>query len=159
MARHLSRSLCPLILGLASLLNSCSAPSGIKIDPNVCQQTFEFGNSGCADIQGNVLNSRDEGLSGIVVTSHFLPGSDAFNGAPSTTDGAGRFTLRITRFIGAVPSSGPDTVSVFIVAADPRSAGVRIPATVRDSVLTRVTIAPVGTVPVPAVISMRLGAS
>jgi hypothetical protein len=47
-------------------------------------------------------------------------------------------------------------MTLFIHGADPRTAGVGIPATVRDSVLGRVTISPIGQEPVPLVVTLTL---
>jgi hypothetical protein len=64
------------------------------------------------------------------------------------TDVTGRFRIRLARMLGEPPASAaPDTISVYVVAADPRSAGVGVPSTIRDSVLCVVTVAPVGTIP------------
>jgi hypothetical protein len=52
--------------------------------------------------------------------------------------------------------TGPDTISVYVIATDPLSAGVGIPATIRDSVLTTATVAPVGEIPEPAAVRITL---
>jgi hypothetical protein len=90
------------------------------------------------------------------VSPGYLSTRDGFNSPYSTTDAHGRFRFRLTRFGSPPPVGGPDTVSLYIRALDPRSAGVNIPARVRDSVLIQVTLAPVGAVAPETNVEIRL---
>jgi hypothetical protein len=149
-------------VAIAAGLLTIAACNSLPIDPNgrldarACEQTYEFGNSGCAEIEGAVLDRQDRALPGMIVGPRYVFPGAAFNTPYATTDSAGRFRLRITRFGADAPAVGPDTVSLFVLAYDPRSSGLNVPATVRDSVMARVTVAPLGRVPVPASVTIRL---
>jgi len=132
---------------------ACADPTGANA---ACQQTGEFGNTGCAEIRGVVVNRSGSPEPGIVVGPRFLSGQDVFNASYATTDSQGRFRFRITRFSGQPAAAGPDTMSLFVHAADPRTAGVNVPATVRDSVPGQVTISPVGRVPTALSVTIAL---
>jgi hypothetical protein len=150
LSRYLS-----FLLGLTALAACSSSLS--DVEPTVagaCVQSYEFGNYGCAEIVGTVVNEQQQPLPGISVGPVHLPDRGAFNTVYSDSDGNGRFKFRIMRF--TAPETSPDTVSLYVRAADPRSAGVNIPARVRDSVLVNVTLAPVGRVPTPAVVVITL---
>lgn len=144
-----------LVRAMGLLAITACGSSLVDPDSGPCSRTYEFGNTGCAEIEGTVLGSSDQVLPGIIVGPG-PPASGGFNTTYVTTDSDGRFRFRITRFAGGPPADGPDTTSLFVHAADPRSAGVNIPATVRDSVLAHVTIAPVGTAPEPTTVTIRL---
>lgn len=134
---------------------------GSMIDPGdagACQQTYEFGNSGCLEVTGQVVGPDGQPLAGIVVGPRYLPGSDVFSGGHSTTDAAGAFSFRIWRMADFSPATGPDTLSLWVHGADPRSAGLGIPATVRDSVLVQATVSPIGTIPTPTTVRLTLSA-
>jgi hypothetical protein len=147
----------PLVIAVA-LLASCREPVAHgRGDSAACEQTYEFGNSGCFEIKGDVKGLHGQSLAGIVVGPRYPVPRAAFNTVYATSDSAGRFGFRISRFAGASPTvAGPDTISIYVVAADPRSAGVNVPATVQDSVLTVVTIAPVGAIPTPTTVHVTL---
>ncbi len=96
-------------------------------------------------------------MAGISVGPRPVPGPSLFNSAYQMTGSAGSFRLRLSRMIGQPPAGAvPDTLSVHVIASDPRSAGIGSPATVRDSVLTIVTVAPVGTIPQAAQVRITL---
>ena len=135
----------------------CGDPVGWRSNPQACRQTREFSNTGCVQVEGQVIGTTGQPLSGIFVTPRYLPGSPTFDSPYEKTGADGRFRLRLTRYEPLPPGlTGPDTLSIFIGAADPRSASIGVPATVRDSVLIVVTIAPVGAVPEPVVVSITL---
>ena len=140
----------PLMLRFGALATSvavvgaCTASTRSEVDPRLCQQTYEFGNSGCADITGQVLGPAGQPLSGMSVGPSYIPGREEFNSPFRDTDVDGRFRIRLHRFGAPPPAGNPDTVSLYIRATDPRSAGLNIPARVRDSVRIQVTVAPVG---------------
>lgn len=133
---------------LIGLLAGCHNPTE-NGDPRACEQTYEFGNTGCFEVSGQVVGLRGQALGGILVGPRPLAGPSAsFNSAYRTTDSTGRFRVRLSRMVGTPPANAaPDTLSVYVVGLDPRSAGLGVPPTARDSVLTVVTVAPVGAVP------------
>ena len=133
-----------------------SSPTRAEVDPRLCDQTYEFGNFGCTDIAGQVLGSAGQPLPGISVGPRYLPDRHDFNSPFVDTDAEGRFHLRLHRFGAPPPAGQPDTVSLYIRALDFRSAGVNIPARVRDSVLIQVTVAPVGAVAPVTEVVLRL---
>ena len=147
-------------VAIAAGLLTIAACNSLPIDPigrldaGSCEQTYEFGNTGCAEIEGTVRDRQDRALPGMIVGPRYL--ASGFNTPYATTDSDGRFRLRITRFAANPPAVGPDTATVYVLAYDPRSSGINIPATVRDSVLALVTVAPVGQVPAPTVVTIRL---
>lgn len=145
------------LLALIILMAGCqnAAENG---DPRACQQTYEFGNTGCFEIVGQVVGARGQALSGISVGARSEVGpSTLFTSNYQMTDAMGQFRIRLSRMLGHPPlDARPDTLSVFVVAADPRSASVGVPASVVDSVLTLVTVAPVGAIPVTAEIRIIL---
>ena len=124
------------------VLAACEpSPAKPIVDRRLCEQTYEFGNYGCTDITGQVLGSAGQPLSGIGVAPRYFPGRYDFNSPALKTDADGRFWLRLHRF-GTPPAEGPDTVSLYIRALDFRSPD----ASVRDSALIQVSVAPVGAV-------------
>jgi len=137
---------------------ACGTPTGREEDGDTraCYQTYEFGNYGCVDIVGQVVGTAGQPLAGISVGPGAMSPSTGLNTVYDDTDADGRFGFRLVRYAGAPPSTGPDTVSVYVRAADPRSAGVNVPATVRDSVLVLLTVTPIGKVPAPVSVTIRL---
>src|SRR2546427_7063136 len=94
----------------AALLLACHL--GDQRDARACPQTGEFGNYGCAVVEGAVVGARGQPLGGVAVA----PGPSADGGQFDTpfhyTDASGRFELRLTRYVSA-PS---DSASVWIHA-------------------------------------------
>lgn len=136
------------LLTLILLMAGCQSAAEHG-DPRACQQTYEFGNTGCFEVAGQVVGARGQALSGISVGLRPIPGLHTlFSANYQVTDAMGQFRIRLSRMLGFPPSDArPDTLSVVVFATDPRSAGVGVPALVVDSVLTLVTVAPVGVVP------------
>jgi hypothetical protein len=159
MGQFRQRSLvsCAVVSVLIGPLAGCHNPAE-NGDPRACQQSFEFGNTGCFEVSGQVVGLRGQALGGISVGPQPVPGPNAsFNSAYQTTDSTGRFQIRLSRMAGGPPANGaPDTISVYVVAVDLRSTGPGVPATIVDSVLTSVTLAPVGTVPSAAEVRIIL---
>lgn len=126
---------------------ACAGPTAA--DEAACPQTYEFGNYGCADLHGQVLDSLDQAVAGVVVGA----GNGGFNTMGTTTDLDGRFRLRLTLFFPIVG----DTASVLVRAADPRTVplGGQVPR-VRDSVVAVARVAPLGKVPVPTQVRLKL---
>ena len=141
------------LLALIILMAGCRNPAE-NGDPRACQQTYEFGNTGCFEVAGQVVGARGQALSGISVVAHPNVGPSVLYTSPyQTTDTTGQFRLCPSRWIGRPPlDASPDTLSVFVCAADPRS----VPVRVVDSVRTLVTVAPVGVIPVRAEIRIIL---
>lgn len=137
-------------------LAACGTVTGNQPDPRACRQTYEFGNTGCVDIAGQVVGSAGQPLAGMVVGPGMMSTPVGLNAVYDETDANGRFEIRLTRFAGEPPRAGPDTLSLYVRALDPRSAGLDVPATVRESVLVRVTLAPVGSVPRTTSVVIRL---
>jgi hypothetical protein len=142
-------------VSLAALIFSvaCRNPAESG-DPTACQQTYEFGNTGCFEVSGQIVGARGQALNRISVVVRTL--GDFSTGATTFTDTTGSFRLRAFRMIGRPPAAGPDTASAYVIAADPRTAGLNIPATVRDSILVLMTLTPVGSVPTPAQVTIAL---
>ena len=146
------------LLALIILMAGCRNPAE-NGDPRACQQTYEFGNTGCFEVAGQVVGARGQALSGITVAAHPILGPGVlFTSTYQTTDTTGQFRIRPSRMFGRPPlDASPDTLSVFVVAADPRSAGVGVLVpVVKDSVFKLVTVAPVGVIPVRAEIRIIL---
>lgn len=140
------------LLALIILMAGCRNPA-VNGDPRACQQTYEFGNTGCFEVAGQVVGARGQALSGISVVAHIPGPSLLFTSPYQTTDTTGQFRIRPSRMFGRPPlDARPDTLSVFVCAADPRS----VPVRVVDSVRTLVTVAPVGVIPVRAEIRIIL---
>ena len=142
-----------IVLGLA-LLSGCNGSTGPARDPRACQQTAEFGNDGCADLEGQVVGRCGHPLAGVVVGLREGAGGSPFHGPIAQTDTRGYFGLRLTRFSGPVLT--PDTVSLWIGAAVVPPPPPQMAAFAGDSVLVRLTVAPIGQVPAPAVVTISL---
>lgn len=116
-----------------------------------CGTTGEFGNTGCAEVAGTVTDANG------------APVGDAFVSVPGAvdparvinlvydrvqTDSSGSYRLRAIRMDGEVPTSGPDTVTVWVAAVLPPPPGSPNAPGLTDSVQARVQIQPVGSIPV-----------
>ena len=135
--------LLPLVVGLA-----CNSPSQVD-NSGACQQTFEFGNSGCVELSGEVVNAVGRPLRNIGVAAHAISGDVGLTGIGLVTDSTGQFRFRLMRmFVLRQPSMLRDTVSIYVVASDIGSASSDGTARIRDSVIATPTFAPVGDVPV-----------
>lgn len=149
----------------AAVVTACRSPVGQRDEARssrTCPQTYEFGNTGCVEVIGQVVGLRGQPLTGISVglrhTSVSEAPGQAFSSAFTWSDSAGAFRLRAMRMVGRPPRTGPDTISLWVHGADPRSSGVGVPARVRDSVLVVGTVSPVGAVPEPTVVRLVLPA-
>jgi hypothetical protein len=107
-----------LVLALGT---ACTEPHD---DPLACQQTYGFGNYGCADIAGTVTDTNDVPLKNVSVNAGGMP-SAVFDYVQTTTDSLGHFALRLARHAPA-PTDKPDTTSTWIRA-------VPTPSSARDS--------------------------
>jgi hypothetical protein len=141
---------------IAALAVACSGLTDTDDAGGACRQTYEFSNSGCLEVRGQVVTASGRGLGGISVSVRPLRTSSNFSMSYVTTDTSGRFRLRLTRMVGSPPPAGTlDTLSCFVFVAQPVAPGSGA-AVVGDSVLTVVAIAPVGTIPVPAEVRITL---
>jgi hypothetical protein len=120
------------------LLAACSDSTGE--DGSRCEQTHGFGNSGCADLTGTVVDPAGAPVRGARVVAH-APETRlvALAGGIAQTDAEGRFRLRVLRMAGT-PTT-PDTVTAWVRAARPFTGGEPSP---RDSVAVVLDISPVG---------------
>lgn len=109
--------------------------------PGLCRQSYEFGNSGCAEIAVRVVGRRGQPLRDVYVT--------AFNavdparrvvlaGGYARPDSAGDYRLRLLRMSRA-PTLPRDTLSVWLRAVLP-SPGGRL----ADSVVVRLEFMAIG---------------
>lgn len=143
-------SLIPVFTLVALMACDGMAP---VLDAARCDQTYEFGNLGCADVIGTVFDAdhHPQPAADVRVLGPAEPLA-ASTVASATVQSAadGTFRLRVRQISAPPGSTGPDTITVWIRAARP-------PATVdaigpSDSTLAHLTIRPVGQV--PAVISV-----
>jgi len=82
-------------------------------DDASCPQTYEFGNYGCALIEGQVTDASGSSLSGIDVGPVHLEGRDCCNTVFAETDVDGHYSFMIHRF--APPPA--DTTTMFVRAS------------------------------------------
>jgi hypothetical protein len=127
-------------------------------ESRACPETFEFANSGCLEVSGQVVGLRDQPLAGIMVSPSYVKNGDAFGNSSAMTDANGAFRFRATRLAGLPPDVGPDTLSLWVVGAEPNTGTVGSPPPMRDSVLVQVSVSPVGDIPTTAVTRLTLPA-
>ena len=129
-----------IVLGsLTALCVGCSDGTGPATGG--CHQTSEFGNYGCARIQGTVRNPAGVALAGAWVSIGPLPGApNSYDSPTANTDAAGQYSLEIHNY-GPPPASFPDTVPMYVRAFRQN------PQPVADSVLVNMIFAPVAEVP------------
>ncbi|MEO8620943.1 MAG: hypothetical protein ABI625_07750 [bacterium] len=129
----------------------CAASLTEADDPSVCPQTYEFGNYGCGDVEGRIVNPGGLPVQGIRVNAR---GDSSANGqslsAYGMTDGNGRYSLRLTRYF-LVSGTGRDsaTVSVWTGAGGMPAAATTVVAQFAD-VGARVKVASVPLITVSA---------
>jgi hypothetical protein len=134
-------------VALAATL-ACTAPED---DPLACQQSYGFGNYGCADVTGTVLDSQDKARPNATVSAGGA-GSDVFDFTQVTSDASGAFRMRLGRRWIA-QDKGNDTTSTWVRAAFTTAAPV---TTVRDSVLVQIRFFSFGQRPTPSTATLRL---
>jgi len=141
------------LIGVVSLLaaSGCDRFPLVDLRSPTCPQTYEFGNYGCVVFAGRVIGTQDQPLTGVLVGPR--PGADGgqFNGDLDATDANGHFQFRLSRFA----RSPSESASVWIRATVIPTLGDSV-ATIFDSVLVRVRVAPVGQVPDTARLVIRL---
>ena len=134
---------------LALFLLACDGGTGPRDVPIPCQQTYEFGNFGCTEIQGTVTNPEGIPLPGISVHTRFLEDQDCCIGGHVDTDCEGKYRLRVhwMKYFQPLPDDFvPDTLT-FYVRASRRPNGPSDTLRIRDSILTQFRFAPVGEAP------------
>lgn len=143
-----------LLAAAATALLACGDPTGPDAP---CQQTFEFGNVGCAEVAGIVTGLSGQPLPGrLVRVSPAVPHGAAYSGGSVRADAQGRFRTRIFRMTQTMAPLVPDTFSVWVVAIDVASTELPNPTNIRDSVLRQLTLRPVGQRPVTIIADITL---
>jgi hypothetical protein len=148
----------PLALGLALVAISACNSTTESGESRACAETLEFANTGCLEVSGQVVGLRDQPLAGIMITPSYVHNGDTFGNSTVISDVNGAFMFRATRLAGLPPSVGPDTLSLWVVGAEPNTGTVGSPPPMRDSVLVQVAVSPVGDIPTTAVARLTLPA-
>ena len=90
-------------------------------DPLACAQTYGFGNYGCADVTGVVLDALNKPVASATVTAGTI--TDPYEHVQLTADTSGKFAVRLLRrWIQLNPDM--DTVSTWMHATTPGPAPV-----------------------------------
>jgi hypothetical protein len=98
----------------SAVLLGCGADITDLGDPSVCQQTYEFGNYGCADVEGRIVNQAGAPAQGVRVNVRGAVSADSQSlSAYGTTDGAGQYKLRLTRYV-LLPGTSRDSATVSV---------------------------------------------
>jgi hypothetical protein len=140
-------------LSALALAGGCRNP----VDPRVCPQTYEFGNTGCYQVAGQVVGLQGQILTGTYVRARPVSNTGGFGSDSRQTDAAGRFQVRAMRVRGRPPADGsPDTLSVWVIASDVHYDVIGNPVYIRDSVFTTITVAPVGAAPLTTEVLITL---
>jgi hypothetical protein len=121
-----------------TILLGCGAATTESLDPSICNQTYEFGNYGCTQVEGRVVNRTGAPIKGVQVNAKgvSLLGQSLFG--YSATDSAGHYSFRLTRYT-FLPGEG-DSATVSVRAFIPFPTGT-IPA---DSTVVVAHFADVG---------------
>ena len=135
---------------VAGVLIACRDASD-QGDARTCPQTYDFSNTGCAVFQGHVIGTQDQPLAGVSVGPRPSADGGQFNTVYATTDASGAFQFQLSRY----SPSQSDSASVWIRATVIPTQAERV-ATVFDSALVRVRVAPVGQIPDTCQIVIRL---
>ena len=122
----------------------------VKDDPNACQLGYGFGSYGCAEVAGSVLNATNQAVASVNVSAGTA--TDPFDFAQTTTDAAGRFSLRLNRRWLAQNASS-DTASAWVHAKVPAPPA---PATAHDSIKALLSFSPIRKRPVAVVVTLHL---
>src|SRR4051812_37399999 len=101
--------LCSMLIAGAS----CSDGSGPN--PDACPQTFEFGNFGCARVQGTVRNSAGQAIAGARVSLVPFEGDNSYDFPVFDTNATGFYSLEIHRY-GPPAITTADTVQMYLHA-------------------------------------------
>jgi hypothetical protein len=122
----------------STILLGCGAATTESVDPSICRQTYEFGNYGCTQIEGRVVNRNGAPIPGVQVAAKgtSLTGQSLFG--YTATDTVGHYSFRLTRYV-VLPGDG-DSATVNVRALIPFTSGT-IPA---DSTVVTAHFADVG---------------
>jgi hypothetical protein len=120
-------------------------------DDSRCSTSGEFGNTGCGEVAGLVTDTTGAPIGGAIM---YIPGAvdpdrpiTLLNaGDPSKSDGS--YRLHVIRFDGLPPTTGPDTVTVWLRGAVPPPLGSPDDPSLIDSVQVTLELRPVGSMPV-----------
>jgi hypothetical protein len=142
------RGLIPVVVTVALVACDGTGPIPPESDATLCEQTYEFGNLGCADVTGTVLDANHQpqpAASVRVLRPAELGNSRDVASAMVTSAADGTFRLRIRLIFAPSGIVEPDTITVWVRASRP-------PRTVdafasSDSALALLTIRPVGQAP------------
>ncbi|MEP7002878.1 MAG: hypothetical protein ABI969_20465, partial [bacterium] len=85
---------------VSAFLLGCAASLTEAEDSSICQQTYEFGNYGCGDVEGRIVNPAGAPVQGVRVN---VSGDASANGQSLSANGVtgndGRYALRLTRYV------------------------------------------------------------
>jgi hypothetical protein len=112
-----------LTIALATLALACSSTT--EPDPSICQQTYEFGNFGCGDVNGLVLTRAGTPASGAYLSLRLetlQDGNSPLN-ALARADTLGRYSMRATWMFLTANGVRPDSAMVWVYAAMPTQPG------------------------------------
>ena len=127
-------ALAALTIGLAGCRNP-DAP-----DRQACYQTYEFGNTGCLEVTGQVVGTNGQPLKDVPLFARSVPDTAGIAFVSGlTTDASGKFRVRAIRMLGQ-PTAHRDSARVYVGA-------LWRPTLIRDSVFVTATLAPVGKIP------------
>lgn len=130
-----------IVIGAAAILSIGCAGATTKADPRLCEQTYEFGNTGCFEISGRVLDRNQRPIERAIISAGPVADSTGehrgFASAVGYTDHNGQFQVRAHRMF-SMPGDTANTFRVKVLVARPD------PVLVKDSAFTAVTVAPVG---------------
>jgi len=128
------------LFGIAVFLSACSDGPGPVSD--ACPQTYEFGNLGCARVQGVVRDAGGNPVAGARLTMFPPEGTPNLYDTPmDDTEADGSYSLEIHDHGG--PDLAPSPVPMYLYAALLGDVGPIAP----DSHLVNLEFAPVGEVP------------
>ena len=104
---------------LSSAIVACGGTSPVQPDPALCLQTYEFGNFGCGELRGRVVNANGSPIIGAYIGARVVDAR--FQGfsifALSRSDSTGRYAMRMTWQSLGFNGVRPDTATVTVVAA------------------------------------------
>jgi len=136
-------------LAVAALVAGCgSEPTE---DQSRCGPTGEFGNTGCGEVTGLVTDTTGVPVGGALM---YIPGAVdpdrpiTLTGAGDPSKSDGNYRLHVIRFDGVPPTTGPDTVTVWLRGAVPPPLGSPDEPSLIDSVEVTLEFRPMGSTPV-----------
>lgn len=135
---------------VALLALGCSSPTALG-EAAPCSAAFDS----CVLVTGHVVGERGQPLVGVWVGPRATSDEWGFSVMYNQTDSSGYFAVRFGNIYRMPAGAVGDSLPVWIKAAiQPQLP--QMTATVFDSVLVKARISPLGEVPVPVVVSIRL---